>query len=181
MMNIQNGRVVCHSGISEPFLHGNPSTFVPEQHSSSAPSTQDLKKARRLATKKRFSLSCTECKRVKRKCGDKRPCDRCISLRLDQSCTEVFTEYSCAIIDRPINFCTTSMHFQRSIMPPQDTLKHQWSSSIIRQVWEIGYKYSAFVEVFNAVPATLSASIATLIDALAQRSKVIMNQTRYTY
>jgi hypothetical protein len=170
-------RTICLSGIPET-IPGQPTL---NSGVSCVPSTIDLRKARRLASKKRILVFCSECKRRKRLGGDVGThCPRCISLRETQ-----FNAYNCAephsdfgAINRPIKFGVSSLRFRRSTAFPQGSLKYQWSSSIIRPVWEIGHKYSSFETIFNAMPATLSHSIAGLLEAVAIRSQTRRNEAR---
>ena len=179
-MDKKKHRRICQSGIAET-LPGHGQHNADSKGSSIAPSSIDLKKARRVASKKRTSLACNLCKSVKRKCGYARPCNRCISLGLSQSCDIDYNsmDFTCAVVDRPIEFSVSAMHFRNSTAFPQGNLKYHWTSNMIRPVWEIGYKYSEFADIYNAIPETMSAAIANLLSTFAQEvpsSRV--NQTR---
>ena len=163
-------RRICASGIAETLGQNEVGRSVNKTlRADSAPSSLDLKKARRLALKKRISYACNECKRVKRKCGELRPCGRCISLGLNQSCDapQGDADPQSHNVERPIAYNVTALHFRRSAPFPDGHLKYQWSSTIIRSFWEIGYKYSAFVEMFNALPSNLSSSIVNMLGTIA--------------
>ena len=174
---VVNPRTVCLSGILEAFpgcqMHAAPDNG---QFPSCLPSTSDLKKARRLASKKRIKVICSECRRIKRQCGDSRICDHCISLGVAMSDDPHHLERGA--IDRPIKFGITFLRFRGSTAYPQGSLKYQWSSSIIRSVWEIGYKFSSFENIFNSMPTTLSLSLANLLETVATKSQATSNQTR---
>ena len=164
-----NYRMACVSGIAEitpqtpgSSVHGNSS-----RHSQ--PSTLDLKKARRLATKKRittYAASCTECRRGKRKCGEFRPCERCIAMGREKTCysPENIPAFD---VERPIVYSVSLLDFRSDSPFPDGHLRHKWSSSIIRSFWSIGYKYSSFVDIFNSVPPAMSSSFANMLSSVA--------------
>lgn len=180
-----NHRKICLSGIAEPHLQSlhfdlDKATSTCQK---SIPSTKDLKRVRRFASKKQFSSVCEECRRVKRKCDENRPCNRCIASGLSLACDlkKSVDLMSTTGVDRPINFCVASVYFHQSKEYPQGNLKYHWSSSIIRPVWEIGYKYSSFVDIFNAVPETMSNAISNLLSAVAQQMQPRMNLNRHAF
>ena len=166
---MQGFRTHCIAGIPEKLNVSTNKNVTP----ISIPTTLDLKKARRFAAKKRISAACSECRRVKRKCGELRPCDRCISLSLSRSCdaTQIEEDRLVRIVERPVPYAMNTMHFRRNVPFPDGHLRHQWASIIIRSFWEIGFKYSSFMEIFNSVPATLSASIMNMLRAVNQSSQ----------
>ena len=51
------------------------------------PSSLDLRKARRLASRKRISSACVSCSSSRTKCDGFRPCKRCLRLGREQTCT----------------------------------------------------------------------------------------------
>ena len=163
---MQSFRQICASGIAETLT-------LP---SSSAPSTLDLKKARRLALRKQNSSACNECRRVKRKCGDVRPCGRCLSLGISKSCDIVEAKNVLRYVERPLKYSVTTLHFGHSLPFPSEQLKYHWSSAIIRPFWEGGFKYSSFVEIYNSVPSSMSSSIVNLLGAVARILQSRANQ-----
>jgi hypothetical protein len=173
-----NFRKACVSGIAEV---QSPGSSGPENSSrQSQPSTLDLKKARRLATKKRVSTaaSCSECRRGKRKCGELRPCERCIALGREKRCYSPENVPSLAV-ERPIVYSISLLDFRSDSPFPDGHLRHKWSSSIIRSFWSIGYKYSSFVDIFNNVPPAMSSSIANMLSTVAHNLQSRANPTGY--
>ena len=148
---------------------------------SSAPSSKNLRKVRRLASRKRIFLTCENCKRVKRKCEDVRPCTRCVTSGLSPTCDIKYSslDFICAAVDRPIEFCVSSMLFRKRVEYPQGNLKYHWSSSIIRPVWEIGHKYSNFSDIFNAIPVSMATAIANLLCTVGQKIPSTQPTARY--
>jgi hypothetical protein len=156
-------RKVCISGISENFSVSEPgSTF------NALPSTMDLKKARRIASKPNPTAStfsaCANCKRIKRKCGDLRPCDRCVATGKSADCAQ---NESSAQIERPISFGVAAVNFTFDHpWPGSVQLRHQWSSQTIRAFWSMGYSLSSLRKLFDAIPPPMAASMEKMFATL---------------
>ncbi len=156
-------RKVCISGISENYSVSDLSSAL-----NSLPSTMDLKKARRIASKPNPIAStftaCANCKRIKRKCGDLRPCDRCVANGKSVECTQ---NESSAQIERPISFGMAAVNFNFDHpWPGSVQLRHQWSSQSIRAFWSMGYSLSSLRKLFDAIPPPMAASMEKLFAAL---------------
>jgi hypothetical protein len=68
-------------------------TTVPTANSLHAVSSKELKRARRVASgkKNRIRSSCLRCKKIKVKCSDVRPCERCIRDDDKAACIGILT------------------------------------------------------------------------------------------
>ena len=155
-------RKVCISGIAE-----NYSVVVPDSSFNALPSTMDLKKARRIASRSNAMVStisaCANCKRIKRKCGDLRPCERCVATGKSAECSaEPSTQ-----IERPITFGVAAVDFNFDHpWPGSVQLKHQWSSQTIRAFWSMGYSLSSLRKLFDAIPPPMAAAMENMFATL---------------
>ena len=122
------------------------------------PTTTNLKQIRRLAAKNRASRSCVACKKIKRKCGDYRPCPRCIANGLARTCAS-------GVVEMPIPFSVNAVAFEQSAFP-DIRLKNQWSFQPIRAFYSTGYKLSSYINIFECVPDDMSCAITNLLTNL---------------
>lgn len=134
----------------------------------SLPTTKDLKRARRLAKKTRASVACEACKKIKRRCGDYRPCPRCIANGIEQSCViEPRPEMQqISRAERPISYDVTSIDFGKEPAFPKNHLKHEWSSQLIQPMWSFGFRFSSYSNIYNAIPQPMSNSMESLFSSL---------------
>jgi hypothetical protein len=162
-------RRFCKSGIVEAIQASqspNSRDFLP--------TTLDLKKARRLASKSRSPAACIHCKRIKGKFGGIAACD-CFEkdewvIQSEEKllgCAEPDFE-----IERPIPFGVNFMQFNGDSPWPKFQLKHQWSSHTVRGFWATGYKLSSLQDLFEAIPPPLSAAMENMFLAF-ERLRVL--------
>ena len=132
------------------------------------PSTLQLKKIRRLATKTRASTACTQCKRDKRRCSDCRPCPRCVASGQREECS-MSTD-----LEFPIAFSVNLMDFRNDGNGkfPNLMLKHHWSFQFTRAYWTVGYQVSSLIRIFESIPPQMSAAVDNLFTAMQRLKQV---------
>jgi hypothetical protein len=127
------------------------------------PSATDLRKARRLAARLGSQSSCNECKRARRKCGDTRPCDRCIAIGQSNLCVSGDTKGK---IERPLGFSISILETQPLRSLPPIHIKHRWAAQTVLAFWSTGYKDSSYLSMFNNLPQTMSIAMDNLLTSL---------------
>lgn len=117
------------------------------------------KRPRKLAMKGRANAACARCRVNKRKCVDYRPCPRCSSAGLSESCTKDLD----GSVEKPFPFSVPPYDIRRQGCSVDVQLEYQWSFQTVRNVWTMGYKFSTFVGIFNAIPPSMSSALARLM------------------
>jgi hypothetical protein len=162
-------RRFCKSGIVEAIQAShtlNSRDFLP--------TTLDLKKARRLASKSRSPAICIYCKRIKGKFGGIASCDCFERDEWDMQSEERLSGYSehDLEIERPLPFGVSLIQFTGDSPWPEFRLKHQWSSITVRGFWATGFKLSSLHDLFGAIPPPLSAAMENMFLAFERRRVV---------
>jgi nucleotidyltransferase/DNA polymerase involved in DNA repair len=136
--------------------------------SISLPTTKDLKRIRRLAKKSRASLACEACKKIRRRCGDYRPCPRCISNGMEASCaSELKADIQhISRAERPIPYSVMSIDFRNESAFPASLLKHSWSQHLIQPMWSFGFRFSSYSNIYNSIPPKMSVAMQSLFSSL---------------
>ena len=151
----------CISGIEETNFESQQS-----QIQKRLPTSAQLRKYRRIATKTRASVACTSCKQDKRRCGDSRPCPRCVATGQEKICiiTTDTTE-----IEFPLPFSMNFMSFANDAKVFPDALhKHHWSYQMVRAFFSTGYKFSAMNKIFQAIPNEMACALEQLAASMEQ-------------
>ena len=117
------------------------------------------KRPRRMAMKGRANAACNRCRINKRKCVDFRPCPRCSAAGLGESCT---TDSEMKI-EKPFSFAVPPYDIRRQGFSVDVQLEYQWSFQTVRNVWTMGYSFSTFMKIFNAIPPSMSSALARLM------------------
>jgi hypothetical protein len=127
--------------------------------SISLPTTKDLKRIRRLAKKSRAS---------RRRCGDYRPCPRCISNGMEASCeSELKADIQhISRAERPIPYSVMSIDFRKESAFPASLLKHSWSQHLIQPMWSFGFRFSSYSNIYNSIPPKMSVAMQSLFSSL---------------
>ena len=134
------------------------------------PSTGELRRARRSATRNKTLTACDACRISRRKCGDSRPCPRCIRRRI--RCTES-TSFSETLIERPL-WHPPSLDIQPSLTPVSVSSNMlsppRWYTRYEAQLnLTFGMKLSSLREMFESVPQKLQSALTDLIQLSSQR------------
>mmetsp|Transcript_13626 Transcript_13626/g.37693 ORF Transcript_13626/g.37693 Transcript_13626/m.37693 type:complete len:229 (+) Transcript_13626:238-924(+) len=123
------------------------------------PSTRDLKKARRIAMKssKVFTVSSSKSP-PPIKNEDENETHSVLNRRCADS-KEII------VFDRPFDM-PTIVGFRRDTPMPDVSVKNLWSFHLVKLLWSMGYSLAQVVSTFNAMPPTLSESIACMFASL---------------
>ena len=162
--------IVVVSGIVESMTSKQTPT------SNLLPTATDLRKARRIAAKLGSLLPCSECKRSRRKCGDTRPCERCIALGQSSLC--VSTIENVGRIERPIDVSVPFLKIQPSLSFPPTHVNHQWAAQTVRAFWSTGYRDTSYLSVFNSLPHSMSIAMDNLLACLERYKRLADKNVR---
>ena len=147
---MDGARKICILGMAESTVER-----IPVHHK--LPSTLDLKKARRFASKK--LASCSNCKHPVRG-----TCTRCAVPGASGSSRDA-GGIPKPNVDRPVLFSVSTVNFASEAPFPEMELRNPWSSDIIRSFWSQGFKPSSYADIFNSLPPALSSSMFRMLQA----------------
>ena len=133
------------------------------------PTTNQLRKIRRIASKTRASTACSECRKFKRKCSDHLPCPRCVAMGIEASCSkgnEIAQQ--AGEVDIPITYNVSTISFPQDRFGkfPKIELKHQWTFQVTRAHWSIGFKIQALMNILNSIPVDMALAIQNLCASI---------------
>ena len=162
---MRNCSVMCLSGLVESM----PKEIQIPIQQSHFPSTQDLKRIRRIATKTRASRACSTCKLTRQRCGDYRPCGRCQANGLDAACANelsLSTNTKKPRLERPIACSPVIFKFVSGSSTRDGGLKYPRAMLAIRPFWFIGYRPSSHETIFSALPTSMLMALDTIYAAI---------------
>jgi hypothetical protein len=123
---------------------------------------------------RRASHACEPCKRIKQKCGDLRPCPRCVRNGRQDAC---ISDQGSDQIERPLPWgAHNSILFHTSRPFPIIKPKHQWACKTIYKIWAAGYQVHGLVKILDSLSPKLACASARALEMLQGSSNVKLNQ-----
>ena len=140
-------------------------------------SAQDLRKARRMASRSRALAACSACSSLKRKCNDFRPCSRCLRQGAGDRCMEksIFVSR----VDLPFACTNGSLSFDyQSTYPDLKGLRNHWALPCILRLWSYGFRSEELRSFFDSMPEELCVLTQRALQAVAALSESMVNCSR---
>ncbi len=140
--------------------------WVPSQ-SDCLVSAQDLRKARRMASRSRALAACSACAVLKRKCNDYRPCSRCLRQGTGDQCARKGPR-----LDPPLPYAgSLAIDQQGHNIPDLKGLRNQWANPCIVRLWTYGFRSEELKNLFDSMPDELCILTQRALQAVASLSK----------
>jgi hypothetical protein len=148
---------------------GERAWWVPSENDSLV-SAQDLRKARRMASRSRALAACHACSLLKRKCNDYRPCSRCLRQGEGDRCME--KNLLIQRMESPLPFSTSTFTFdQQSPRPDLKGLRNHWAMPCVIRLWSYGYRAEELKNFFDSMPDELCTLTQRALVAIARLSR----------
>jgi hypothetical protein len=126
-----------------------------------------------LSQGRRSIQACLPCKKMKQKCGDIRPCPRCVRNGRADACVSGQDDM---LVERPLSWTTHFIHFQGQRPFPVIKPKLQWARKTIFKIWAAGYEVHGLERILDSLPPKLAFSAANALEMLQTKS----NQHTYS-
>ena len=136
--------------------------------------THDLVRFCHFSQGRRASHACIPCKRMKQKCGDIRPCPRCVRNGRENACvSETDSE---ELVERPLTWATHFIYFQNQKSFPAIKPKHLWACKTIYKIWAAGYQVDGLVKILDSLSPRLAFASARALEILQRKSNQRVNR-----